>query len=84
MTEKIGAKQLLEEINKLFPDLKHIAKDLDGQVLFYEIKPKCRIKSGFWSVDIFFEECYTIKFSPEHSKTIDWGTDNWTECIYSL
>ena len=80
MTEKITAKVLLDETNKLFPVLKHITKDLNGEVWFYEDKPEKRLKIGVWSSN----ECFSLPFSPELSKTIDWGTDNWTECIYSL
>lgn len=80
MTDKITPKQLLEEINKLFPVLKHITKDLNNEVWFYEDKPEQRLKVGLWSSN----ECFVLPFSPELSKTIDWGTDNWAECIYSL
>ena len=83
MTEKITAKVLLKETNKLFSDLKYITKDLNGEVWFYENKPEKRLKLGLWSVENS-GDCYHLKFSPELSKDIEWGTDNWTECIYSL
>lgn len=82
-SDKITPKELLTEINKLFPVLKHITKDLNGEVWFYEDKPEYRLRLGLWTV----ENCgdyYHIPFSPELAKTIDWGTDNWTECICSL
>lgn len=80
MTDKINPKLFLEEINKTFPVLKHITKDLNGEVWFYEDKPEKRLKLGVWSSN----ECFALPFSPELSKYIDWGTDNWTECICSL
>lgn len=80
MTDKINPKLFLEEINKIFPVLRHITKDLNGEVWFYEDKPEKRLKIGVWSSN----ECFALPFSPEFSKTIDWGTDNWTECICSL
>lgn len=80
MNNKLNPKELLTEINNLFPALKHITKDLNGEVWFYEDKPEKRLKLGLWSSN----ECFVMEFSPEYAKTIDWGTDNWTECICSL
>jgi len=83
MNEKISPKQLLEEINKLFPVLNHITKDLDGEVWFCQNKPQKRLVSGVWNAN-HLPECFVLQFSPELSKTIDWGTDNWEECICSI
>jgi len=76
------AKQLLQYVNELFPDIVAIAKDSNGDVYFYtSIDIEYFSSSGVWRAD---SSCNYLKHNPLHNKDIEWESEDWKKCIEIL
>lgn len=76
------AKQLLQYVNELFPDIVAITKDFDGEVYFYNNTDiEAYPNSGVWRAN---SNCNYIRHNPLHNNDIEWESKDWTKCIETL
>ena len=74
------AKQLLQYVNDLFPDIVAVAQDETGHVYFYTTT-KLEIDGDAWFIQ---EEGEALKHNPLYNKDIKWNSDDWTKCIETI